>query len=103
MNGEQELERIALCSERHEIQIRSLQHQINDIKSITKEIRDMGETLIVLTGELKHTNESLKNHNTRITDLENVPRSRVNTVVSSVLTAVTSALIGYALAHLFGI
>lgn len=103
MNDEQELERLALASERHEMQIRSLQHQINDVKDMTKQMKTMGDTLITLTGELKHTNESLKDHNERITNLEGVPKMRVNTVINAVLTAAASALAGFALAHFFGI
>lgn len=91
---------LALAVERHEMQIRSLQHQINDIKEVTKEIKTMNETLIVLTEELKHTNDALRCHEDRINVLELTPKNRWNTVVNSILTAAVSGLVGYVLAHL---
>ncbi len=90
---------VALSAQRHEMQIRSLQHQINDIKEVTKEIKTMNETLIVLTEELKHTNDTLKTHDGRIDALELAPKSRWNTLINAVLTSAVSGLVGYALAH----
>lgn len=93
---------VALTSERHEMQIRSLQHQINDIKEVTKEIKTMNETLIVLTEELKHTNDTLRSHDDRLDTLEIMPKNRWNTLVNTSLTSLISGLVGYALAHLVG-
>ncbi len=93
---------VALTAERHEMQIKSLQYQINDIKEVTKEIKTMNETLIVLTEELKHTNNTLKSHDDRLDILEATPKNRWNTLVNAILTAVVSGLVGYAAAHLFG-
>ncbi len=93
---------VALTAERHEMQIRSLQHQINDIKEVTKEIKTMNETLIVLTEELKHTNDTLRAHDSRLDTLEMMPKNRWNTLVNAVLTALASGLVGYVLAHLVG-
>ena len=90
---------VALTSERHEMQIRSLQHQINEIKEVTKEIKTMNETLIVLTEELKHTNDTLQLHDSRLNALELIPKNRWNTLVNSLMTAMASGLVGYALAH----
>lgn len=96
-------ETLACMAQRHEIQIKGLQHQINDIKGVTREIKTIGETLILLTGELKHTNENLQNHSTRITALENVPKTRMSTAINAVITAVCSGFCGYILAHFFSI
>lgn len=94
---------IALCVERHQMQIKSLQHQIDDIKEVTKEIKTMSETLIVLTEELKHTNDTLKTQDGRINALELAPKNRWNTLINAVLTSVVSGLIGYVLAHFVSI
>lgn len=91
-----------MISERHEMQIKSLQHQINDIKEVTKEIKTMNETLIVLTEELKHTNNTLKSYDDRLDTLEVMPKNRWNTLVNAVLTAIVSGLVGYAVAHFVG-
>ncbi len=96
-------EKLSCAVERHEVQIKSLQHQIDEIKTVTKEIKTITETLILLTGELKHTNENLQNHDARISSLENVPKLRLNTVVNAVITALCSGACGYVLAHFFGI
>ena len=90
---------VALLAQRHEMQIGSLQHQINDIKEVTKEIKTMNETLIVLTEELKHTNDTLKTHDGRINALELTPKNRWNTLINALLTSAVSGIIGYALAH----
>lgn len=89
----------SLAVERHEAQIKSLQHQIDDVKEVTKEIKTMSETLIVLTEELKHTNDTLRFHEGRINSLELTPKTRWNTVVNAALTAIVSGAVGYALAH----
>ena len=94
---------IALGLERHQMQIKSLQHQIDDIKEVTKEIKTMSETLIVLTEELKHTNDTLKTQDGRINALELAPKNRWNTLINAVLTSVVSGLIGYVLAHFVSI
>ena len=94
---------VALISERHEMQIKSLQHQINDIKEVTKEIKTMNETLIVLTEELKHTNNTLKSYDDRLDTLEVMPKNRWNTLVNAALTAVVSGLVGSAAAHFVGL
>ncbi len=94
---------IALGVERHQMQIKSLQHQIDDIKEVTKEIKTMSETLIVLTEELKHTNDTLKTQDGRINALELAPKNRWNTLINAVLTSVVSGLIGYVLAHFVSI
>jgi flagellar capping protein FliD len=84
------------------MQIKSLQHQINDIKEVTKEIKTMNETLIVLTEELKHTNNTLKSYDDRLDTLEVMPKNRWNTLVNAVLTAIVSGFVGYAVAHFVG-
>ena len=84
---------VALTAERHEMQIKSLQHQINDIKEVTKEIKTMNETLIVLTEELKHTNEHLKRHERKIEEIDSAPKNRMQQIVTAIIAALAGCIV----------
>ncbi len=80
--------------------IKSLQHQINEIKELTKELRVMNTALTTLTSELKHTNKTISEHGGRIDRLESVPTRRSEKFVNAIISALTSALIGFFAARL---
>ena len=43
--------------ERHEGRLLLLEREVEELRSVQKEIRAMNESLVVLTNELRHTNE----------------------------------------------
>ena len=46
--------------ERHEGRLLMLEREMKELRSVQKEIRAMNESLVVLTNELRHTNEHMK-------------------------------------------
>ena len=44
---------IDIMLERHDQHIKSLQHQVDELKEVQHEIRTMNETLVTLTAEIK--------------------------------------------------
>lgn len=83
----------------HAQSIKSLQHQINEIKELTKELRVMNTALTTLTSELKHTNKTISEHGGRIDRLESVPAGRREKIVNAIISALASAVIGFLAAH----
>ena len=60
--------------ERHEGRLLLLEREMKELRSVQKEIRAMNESLVVLTNELRHTNEHMKSHGKRLGELERAPR-----------------------------
>ena len=87
--------------ERHEQRIQVLEREISVMKEVQSEIRSMNETLVVLAGELKHTNEHLGRHEQKITEIENVPRIRTREVVTAVIIALASFAVTALLGAIF--
>ena len=50
-----------------------------------KEIRAMNESLVLLTNELRHTNEHIKNHGKRLGELERAPGARLREVTTAAI------------------
>lgn len=61
--------------ERHDQHIKSLQHQVDDLKQVQHEIKTMGETLVVLTTEIRHTNHSVNDLKQKVDVIESQPRA----------------------------
>ncbi len=95
-------EEVFVALSKHEQSIKALQHQINEIKNMTKELQVMNTSLTELTSELKHTNENMTDHSRRLDALEAVPKNRLEKVIGSVLSALASGAAGYLLAQLIG-
>ncbi len=95
-------EEIFISLSKHEQSIKALQHQIDEIKNMTKELRVMNTSLTELTSELKHTNQNILEHNRRLNVLEEIPKHRTEKVLGAILSAVASAAVGYFLAFLVG-
>lgn len=93
-------EDISVALSCHSQSIRSLQHQINEIKELTKELRVMNTALTALTTELKHTSETIEDHTERIAVLENTPSRRWEKATNAVITALSSGIVGFILAQL---
>lgn len=79
--------------ENHEQRILALERDMIVIKEIQSEIRSIGETLIALANELKHTNQHLARHERRIDELDIAPKQRVQQIFTAVLSALAGGLI----------
>ncbi|MBO4870337.1 MAG: hypothetical protein J5585_11575 [Clostridia bacterium] len=88
--------------ERHEQMLRSMQKQIDELKTVQKEIKAMNESLIKITNEIKHTNASLLSCENKITELQTAPGRRWERIVVSLISSLLCGVAGYALARLFG-
>ena len=64
------MEEIEVVLERHEQQIKTLERDMTDMKTVQAEIRSMHDTLVTLTTELKHANEHLARHERKIDEID---------------------------------
>ena len=94
-------EEIPVALERHEQMLRSVQKQIDELKSVQREIKVMNRSLIEITNEIKHTNASLLSCEDKISELQSAPGKKWEKVVISLISSVLCGIAGYALAKLF--
>ncbi len=73
--------------------IDSLERDVCDLREVQSEIRTMNETLITLANELKHTNEHLARHERKIDEMDNVPKKRINQLITAIIGAVAGGLV----------
>ena len=97
-----ENEDYAVSLERHEQMIKSIQHQLNELKAVSAEIKQMNAALIEMTNEIKHTNASLLSCEIKINDLQKIPASRFEKLIGAVISALVCGIIGYIVARFFG-
>ena len=71
------MEEIEVVLERHEQQIKTLERDMTDMKTVQAEIRSMHDTLVTLTTELKHANEHLARHEQKIDEIKGIPGQRM--------------------------
>ena len=71
--------------ERHEGRLLMLEREMKELRSVQKEIRAMNESLVVLTNELRHTNEHMKSHGKRLGELERAPDVRLREVTTAAI------------------
>ena len=84
---------VEVILERHEQQIKTLERDMSDMKGVQAEIRIMNETLVTLATELKHTNEHLSRHEKRIDEIDNVPKQRMQQIITAIIAALAGGLI----------
>lgn len=87
--------------ERHEQMLRSLREQLDELKTVQREIKVMNETLIKITNEIKHTNASLASCENKINEIQSAPGRRWESLIISLLSSLLCGAAGYALARLF--
>lgn len=88
--------------ERHDQMLRSLQKQLDELKTVQREIKVMNESLIEITNEIKHTNASLLSCESKIGELQAAPGRRWEKLIAALLSSLLCGAAGYALARLFG-
>lgn len=61
----------------------------------------MNETLLTLANELKHTNEHLARHEQKLTEIDQMPRQRMQQIVTAIIAALAGGLISLTLGLIF--
>ena len=84
---------VEVILERHEQRIKTLERDMSDMKEVQAEIRTMNETLVTLATELKHTNEHLARHEKKIDEIDNVPKQRMQQIITAIIAALAGGLI----------
>ncbi|MEA4831854.1 hypothetical protein SDC9_118062 [bioreactor metagenome] len=69
--------------------------RIEKLERLCESIAETNNKIVSLVIELKHTNELICTHEKRLSELEDVPSSRWNGLVTSAVSAVAGGLIGY--------
>lgn len=87
------MDELRIILERHEQQLKRLEEDISGLRVVQAEIRSMNETLVELANELKHTNEHLARHETKIEAIENQPKARLQQIVTAIIAALSGGLI----------
>ena len=77
--------------ERHEQRITVLEREIRELRLVRDEIRAMNESLVILTTEIKHTNEHIKGHEGQLVEIERAPRARSREIVTAILAALAAS------------
>ena len=86
-------EEVEVVLERHEQRIKALERDMSAMKEVQVEIRSMNETLVTLATELKHTNEHLARHERKIDEIDNVPKQRIQQIITAIIAALSGGLI----------
>ena len=87
------MEDIEVVLQRHEQQIKTLERDMTDMKTVQAEIRSMHDTLVTLTTELKHANEHLARHEQKIDEIKGIPGQRMQQIVTAIIAALAGGLI----------
>lgn len=87
------MEEIEVVFQRHEQQIKTLERDMTDMKTVQAEIRSMHDTLVTLTTELKHANEHLARHEQKIDEIKGIPGQRIQQIVTAIIAALAGGLI----------
>lgn len=87
------MEEIKAVLGRHEQQIKTLERDMADMKTVQAEIRSMHDTLVALTTELKYANAHLARHEQKIEEIKNTPGLRLQQIRSAIIAALAGGLI----------
>lgn len=87
------MEEIEVVLQRHEQQIKTLERDMTDMKTVQAEIRSMHDTLVTLATELKHANEHLARHEQKIEEIKGIPGQRMQQIVTAIIAALAGGLI----------
>lgn len=101
-------ESLDILVERNAQNIISLQGEVDDLKEVVEEVRKLSGTLIELTVEIKRTNDSVERHEKEITknsgqidQLKSRKGDLWDKLMTILLTALVSGVVGYVLAMIF--
>ena len=71
------MEEANILIERHELRLNTLERDVKALQDIRSELKTMGETLVLLTTEMKHLSEHLVRNEEKIDRMESQPRARM--------------------------
>ena len=81
---------------------KSNQHRIEGLEPIVKEIRTMSNTMVQLVQEVKHTNETVKNIDTkvermdiRVNEMEKAPGKKASAMKEKIIGAIYGAVVAF--------
>lgn len=94
-------EKVAVKIAEHEKEIGSLKHRVRDLEEDNNVIQSLAISVNELANNMKSMLKEQEKQGVRIEILEKQPAKRWDTLVTVLLTAITSALVGYVLANLF--
>ena len=83
-------ERLAAAEQR----AKSNSHRLDRLESLAEELHRQGESIAVMCAQLQNQGETLKAQNERLKDLEDTPRHRWESVITSFITGAVGILIG---------
>jgi len=86
---------------KHEQRIGTLERDMSAMKQVQAEIRSMNETLVTLANELKHTNEHLARHESKIDKMEGAPQQRLQQIAAAIIAALIGGLISVIFGRVF--
>ena len=87
------MEEEKIMLEKHEQQLCTLEREMKELRAVQSEIRSMNETLVTLATELKHANEHLNRHEQKLDEIENMPKLRIQQIVTAIIAALAGGLI----------
>ena len=95
------MEDVYIILERHEQMLKALKKDVADLRQVQSDIRAINETLVTLATELKHTNEHLARHERKIEEIENQPRTRLQQIVTALISALCGGVISMIIGSVF--
>ncbi len=78
-----------------EASIKSAHHRINGLENLAKSVNSLAMSTNRLATETKALREDYTSADARLLALEEVPKSRYETIIKSVLSAVIGAVVGF--------
>ena len=91
-----------IVMERHEQRLKTLERDVKELQDIRSELKAMGEALVKLTTEVKHTNEHLARNEKKIDLIENQPKMRMQQIITTIISALAGVIISATIGNFFG-
>lgn len=88
------MEDVNVILERHDQHIKSLQHQIDDIREEAKEIHRLTESVSVIAQSMKDMNDKVDKIDTRLGAIEFQPLEELRDYKGSIIRAVITGVVG---------
>lgn len=87
------MEDAEILLERHKQRIIVLERELSEMREVQAEIRSMHDTLVMLTTEMKHTNEHLARREPKIEEINSIHKIRIQQIITAILSVLAVRLI----------
>lgn len=67
--------------------------RLDEMRPLVDEIHKMGESIVEMTAEMRHTNKDIGEIKVKVETLEEKPAKRWDTVITVIITALASGII----------